>query len=283
MTVTLGTDPEFFLQTNDGTPVSVCGKIGGTKGDALDIGGGYAIQEDNVMVEWNIEPQDNPYDFARVTYEGTQRVMDFVRTKTGKDIHPLLSAWVRMPANQLVTMQAREFGCSVDYGAYLKGDTLPVMDPEEFDLPEGDAYRFAGGHVHIGYDNPNEVPEFVVAALADVYLGLYAVGKGENQGRRRRQYGTAGRYRPTTYGIEYRTLSNWWLSELDYCEAIGNAAFDLGVLIESAPVEQIQKAYATIPWNDVKNAIANEDRDAANRLRLYCVNVALGHERGGRV
>jgi len=54
----------------------------------------------------------------------------------------------------------------------------------------------------------------VIKAL-DAYLGLPSV-LFEKDGMRRTLYGKAGAYRPTPYGVEYRVLSNFWLTEEKY-------------------------------------------------------------------
>jgi hypothetical protein len=46
----------------------------------------------------------------------------------------------------------------------------------------------------------------------DYYLGLPSL-KWDTDGRRRKLYGKAGAFRPKPYGLEYRVLSNKWLSD----------------------------------------------------------------------
>ena len=52
--ITLGTDPELFLQ-KDNKIISAIGKIGGSKSEPQPISDdGHFIQEDNVAIEYNI-------------------------------------------------------------------------------------------------------------------------------------------------------------------------------------------------------------------------------------
>ena len=54
--ITLGTDPELFLQ-KDNKIISAIGKIGGSKSEPQPISDkGHFIQEDNVAIEYNIPP-----------------------------------------------------------------------------------------------------------------------------------------------------------------------------------------------------------------------------------
>lgn len=267
--VTLGTDPEFFLlNAKTQQPVAVCGKLGGTKGDALDIGGGYGVQEDNVMVEWNTPPMNDPYDFARCVVDGYHAVVAHVNTKI-KGVVPSNMSFMDFPGSELVSKQAQEFGCSQDYDAYERGAACHQIDPVTLKTKNG-GMRFAGGHMHIGYDNPNSIPDFVIASFADVYLGLYAIMLGEQQGPRRQLYGTAGRYRPTAYGIEYRTMSNFWTWNGDHAVSLGERAYNLGRMIETTDLPEIQRKFKEVPWADVRRAIGGEDRRLADQLVTFC-------------
>ena len=52
----IGSDPELFLEDANGKVISAIGKIGGTKKRPKPVkalGKGFAIQEDNVLLEYN--------------------------------------------------------------------------------------------------------------------------------------------------------------------------------------------------------------------------------------
>ena len=59
---TIGADPELLLLTATGLPKSAIGLIGGTKQNPKPFGIGH-VQEDNVMVEFNIPPANNRHEF----------------------------------------------------------------------------------------------------------------------------------------------------------------------------------------------------------------------------
>lgn len=54
--VTLGADPELFIQTPDGRMKSIIGLLGGTKEHPKNIDDNrmFKVQEDNVAAEYNI-------------------------------------------------------------------------------------------------------------------------------------------------------------------------------------------------------------------------------------
>lgn len=104
-----------------------------------------------------------------------------------------------------------QFGCKPSHNVYnLTG--LAINDSSPFPL------RFAGGHIHIGYltyrhsDYSHYNPEQIVRAC-DRVAGLMSIAIfGELEDRRRRlYYGLPGEYRLPKHGVEYRTLSPYWL------------------------------------------------------------------------
>jgi hypothetical protein len=130
-----------------------------------------------------------------------------------------------------------------------------------------DSLRFAGGHIHLGYKSVRpEVAEYVVAMLCDLTLGLALVCNGERQPERRALYGQPGRFRPTPYGLEYRTPSNQWLFSGDLRHALIDGSERLREILHSSP-EAIRAKWNSVNWVDVLSAIRSEDTSAA--IELY--------------
>lgn len=102
-----------------------------------------------------------------------------------------------------------ELGCLPSFNAY-NDSGIHVSNPREL------LYRFAGGHVHIGPDDEtnNSLDKVKVTKNLDMILGIWAVGAAQNWDNpiRRMYYGKAGEYRRPKHGLEYRTLSNFFLS-----------------------------------------------------------------------
>lgn len=268
---TIGADPELFLRDADtGGVIPICGLVGGTKDAPLplpDLPDGYAVQEDNVMLEFNVPPTGDPYEFDEQIQRAIQAAMDLVRTR-----HPHLEVdfapYRAFTDDQLASPQAAQFGCAPDFDAYAGGAATNRVTPGELRRAEGGAWRFAGGHVHLGgYESA--VPEHVIAQFCDVFLGLPSVAL-DKQGPRRSLYGQAGRFRPTRYGIEYRSLSNFWVFDAGLRVEIGTKALGVGRVIEDE--EAAHALFLEIPWHDVQGAINNEDENLAADLIAYVRN-----------
>lgn len=197
-----GADPEVFLTNLRGEFVSGIGKIGGSKLSPLPlpIGPGYAVQEDNVAMEFNIPPASNAAEFV----DSIQKSLDFLGTVVAGPQGMLISrsSAVCFPNSELLSPAAQEFGCDPDYNAYT-GDRNPRPKATDATL------RSCGGHVHVGYDKSAAEIRSVMK-LMDLHLGIPSVLMDHGQ-LRKKLYGKAGAYRDKDYGGEYRTLSNFWI------------------------------------------------------------------------
>lgn len=267
--VTIGADPEFFLRDKATlAPVSSVGLVGGSKKNPVRIPGighrGYTMQEDNVMVEFNIPPTSDYGQFSDRIERAFESLALYVQ-REHEGLEPMLGECsILFPHSALDSEGAQTFGCSRDFNAHENGVAIPAFDKREF-RAKGGEWRFAGGHVHIGYKS--KAPDFVAASFADVFLGLPSVAL-DKQGERRKYYGSAGRYRPTEYGIEYRVLSNFWMWDRNLSFGVGAQASRLGQFLQQGE-DVISKKYSSIPWNDVQRAINEEDDDLAADLIVY--------------
>ena len=102
---------------------------------------------------------------------------------------------------------ARQLGCQPSLNVY--GRTPIQKNGETYQL------RSAAGHVHIGCEwvrNGHIKPGRLVHIL-DVLVGNTCVllDRDPLAAERRKVYGLAGEYRLPIHGLEYRTLSNFWL------------------------------------------------------------------------
>jgi hypothetical protein len=263
--VTVGTDPEFFLSdTRTGGVIPSCGLIGGTKGNPIkipDLPKGFGLQEDNVMVEVNVPPATSAHQFLDYMESAMFNARGLIETR-----HPYLSVdehCTRLFSDHLLTHpQAKQVGCAPDFDSYNDTAYDPIQFPQEVD----GEWRFCGGHIHLGYES--DVPGFVVARLCDLFIGLPSIGQ-DKQGMRRDSYGQAGRWRKTPYGIEYRTLSNYWLWSDYYIEAVAENALRVGRLVERADQNVLRRKFAEVPWEAVKRGINTEDAGMCQNLIQY--------------
>lgn len=195
-----GADPELFLRDkDDNSPVVSIGLIGGSKSHPRSIGGGFAVQEDNVAVEYNIPPADCKEKFQASIHF----VLDYLRQELApKNLVLDISATMDFSVEQLLHPQAQELGCEPDYNAWSgKRNPRPVA-PETL--------RSSGGHLHIGYDSPSTKLSRDIIKAHDLFCGVASL-MFDNDTRRRSIYGKAGAHRIKPYGVEYRTLSNFWI------------------------------------------------------------------------
>lgn len=200
--VTIGSDPEVFLIDENNEFVPAIGLIGGTKEEPKRISNnGHAVQEDNVMAEFNV-PYTTLNNPAKL-YADIQYVLTYLKNLVapkGYKLAVVPSAFFNW--DHLKTEQARMFGCDPDFNAWTAEEN--VIDRVETNL------RTAGGHIHIGYENPDVVTSMELIKILDLYLGVASILLDTDTDRRK-LYGKAGCFRFTSFGVEYRVLSNFWI------------------------------------------------------------------------
>ena len=209
-----GCDPEVFLRK--GKKIIGSELIVPPNGLSPMNSGAYAdsrpakegVTRDGVQAEIHIHPGSCRANFSNYVWHGL-KVLRRKALEQGADID----------LNQLVTISEGELsklsddskvvGCAPSNSIY--NDKTPDID--------GSVYRkrSAGGHIHIAFttkdvEDVNAARQRCVAML-DVFVGNSAVLLDRSRGakERRRFYGRAGEFRAKGYGLEYRTLSNFWL------------------------------------------------------------------------
>lgn len=200
--ITIGSDPEVFVETLEGEVVSAVGMIPGTKDKPHPITDeGHYIQIDNVAMEFNIPPSKTEDEFV----ENITLVKSYLED-VAKNANLRLStkASFSLKSKELKSPEAQVFGCEPDMNVYLKD----INDPPN---SEDKNLRCVGGHVHLGYPNPNfETTEKIVEAF-DMFVTLPAMLECTDN-RRRELYGKAGSFRvKDPWGLECRALSNYWI------------------------------------------------------------------------
>lgn len=202
-TFTIGADPEIFLRNLDGKFVSSIGRIGGSKEQPMKTNHG-SVQEDNVLAEFNIYPASSEDDFVHSIFSVLSDLENIV---IPQNLKMDFSASVEFDESELNHPLARLSGCDPDYNCY----TLEENQPADFWETN---VRSAGGHIHVGWDGKDKYPSARADLIKsmDLFLGIPSILLDEDT-RRKSLYGKAGAYRPKDYGVEYRTLSNFWLQK----------------------------------------------------------------------
>lgn len=259
---TLGADPEMFICNvgDQSKMIPVVGLVGGTKGEPRrfadhqtaksrgwdQYGPDFKYQEDGVAYEVNIPPSSSRTEFCTAI----ERVLCFSRSllqDKGLCYSTELSSY-RFSNSQLSTPEAMTIGCDPDWQAYGPGNK-PVKR-KAFDIKDLGNYRHCGGHLHFGYDKAL-LPEHALVRLIDALIYLPLLSK-DKQTARRGIYGLAGLYRPKPYGLEYRSMSNFWLNDPGQ---VARASFNLLLDIHN-DIEKMYEVYMALPLADIEEMIS---------------------------
>ena len=243
---TIGCDPEFFLQ-KEGAYVASIPYVDGMKGDPQPLGRGNGVMVDNVALEFCTPPAMKEAKFVRTV----KHAISSIRAMLPEDVKLVAMASARFPISELEHPICQEFGCDPDFNAYKDGakNNKPSLMDKQF--------RSCGGHIHVGHamlkDQANRI---TMIKLMDAIHGLVStiLDSGASSVERRKLYGKAGCFRPTEYGVEYRTLSNYWckapeLTKLMYrCtrDAISMLAKGkAGIILDSIDLKELEKTINT--------------------------------------
>jgi hypothetical protein len=207
--LTFGCDPEMFIVNSDGEFVAPDGIIPGTKEEPYKVKAG-AVQQDGMAAEFNIDPV--------TTYKDWEKNITTVMAELEKflpDGHKLVavpSATFSEKEWEKASDHSKILGCSPDFNAWTGTPNAP---PEDLENPR---LRCAGGHIHYGWTEDADMSNIQhISACRDLvkqmdwYLGAWSL-RMDKDPLRRRLYGKAGAMRFKPYGVEYRTLSNFWIA-----------------------------------------------------------------------
>ena len=253
----IGADPEVFV--SQGPNIVHCiGLLGGTKDEPYVVHGG-ALQEDNVLFEFNVDPTADPVQFLSHIRDVMAQGEDII-SMSGLRLTPKVSSHIYNP--EVISSfpeKAFEFGCTPDYNAY---GGLVNPSPSAVD----ECLRTAGGHVHIGFNHLSTVTKEQqerVGMMCDYLLGLPSMAEDKDE-LRRELYGKSGAIRYKPYGVEYRTLSNYWIWD-DAMVAVIHGRAQMAYDLRS----RLEELQALIPQADVQQAINSNDR--ANSAAMYAL------------
>lgn len=213
--LTIGSDPEFMI-AQEGRITCAIPVLEHSKYDRIPLTPDKmdTIYYDGAMAECTIRPS---YSTEETVENFRQLVTKAANLLAAKRAKILATASHTFEDKDLTHEDARQAGCNPEMCAY----EISMVDPPVLQQTN---FRSAGGHIHIGRvdaDNPattfltqdNNSLIAVVRAM-DYYVGV-AFTYLENDPSaiaRKELYGRAGRHRPTQYGVEYRVLSNYWVS-----------------------------------------------------------------------
>lgn len=229
--VIMGCDPELFFEQGgkivgaekviDEKGLSSKGQTRVTRDDYLvnAYGRDKHFVLDGVQIELNPAPHScraNMGNEIKVAMKALKKHLSEMRMQ---GIKASFRSVVEVDRAELDSLseKSRILGCQPSNNLYDSHATVSV-DPVTYNK------RSAGGHIHIGLTaNPSGYPldgyselmkhREMLVPLMDVLVGLPSVmvDRDPLAAERRKVYGRAGEYRLPKHGLEYRTLSNFWL------------------------------------------------------------------------
>ena len=200
---------------------------------------GYAVQEDNVMLEFNVPVSYDANQFIGTMQHARKLIKKLCQEKG------LVPMWdlseMKFKPIDLTSPQAKNFACDPDLDAYSGGIQRDSQ-------PTPDLFRTAGGHIHIGGDF--NCPDFVAILFLELVLALYMGSPFliNPDSKRARWYGRPGVYRTKPYGVEYRTMSNAWALTPYGLQDIAGLVFRVGNLLVGQSAQTLQQWFRRIEW-----------------------------------
>lgn len=254
----MGCDPELMIVDSKKNLKSCIPLISGSKHSPLKIDRG-AVLSDNVNFEFNVNPEEDIDKFI----ENIKTVLVQSVSLIGKGHSFIVQSSADFPNSELEDVRAREFGCEPDFNAW-------TLETNNMDAGAANQnLRSAGGHVHIGatketkflYDDMGKVR--MIKAM-DTIAGIISmlIDKDPTSALRRSLYGRAGSHRPKEYGVEYRTMGNFWVKSPSLVKLVYDLTSVAVQLVsakkEAALIKKIgeKKIIDTINKSDLKTAEA---------------------------
>lgn len=215
---TMGCDPELFVQTPDGVILGSEKVIPpeGISQEYQQTPSKYTgrtfrtVVRDGVQIELHPQPDTCR---ARMSNQISDIFRELSKNLGERGLKICFEPVVEVSEEEFATLshECKEFGCEPSFNYYDK-DAAITVDPQEYRI------RAAGGHLHFDLQNGEhqslmkDRTSFV--PVLDVLVGNTCVLLDRHPliAERRKVYGRAGEYRLPKHGLEYRTLSNFWLT-----------------------------------------------------------------------
>lgn len=273
MTTSFGSDPEFLIIDKENRPKSAIDILPNPQCPTEQEGNLFYY--DNVLAECTVKPGMSKEETLNNLKSSMKCLSELV-----SPYKLTTKASMKFPKNQLTHPEALIVACNPDNCAYtLQTCRIPK---EQF---QKDTLRSCGGHIHLGdnYTVKNEEgpePIFTIYMM-DLFVGIPSLFMDNDPTSkiRRKLYGQAGRFRKKEYGIEYRSLSNYWLQSPTFASIIYDLSMFAVKFVEEGRIkdywsfdedifydaDDISDAFKCHKYDvhALKNAIDNGDKKAA--------------------
>lgn len=269
--VNFGCDPEFFFRSNG----SIIGAEKILDKGGLSMGDGAKFIIDGVQGELNTFPTTCRALLCSQIQRAFVGLNESLKAKKGMNITADFGRTVEISKEALMDLaeESRKFGCAPSNSIYSNpvGMKLAEVDPTEYRV------RAAGGHIHLGsfgrnnkdqirLDNALKKDYKRTVAMLDLIVGNTCVMLDRDEGNieRRKVYGKAGEYRLPKHGLEYRTLSNFWLTSAPLVSfAFGMARLAVQLMASEHADLYFKTFMSQVKASDVHEAINNNDFNLA--------------------
>lgn len=209
-----GCDPEGFFQDKEGRIVGSERVIPEVGLNANNDPSGYGrIVRDGVQFELNPSGGSCREGMGQRIAESFRTLHRHLATLKDRPLTISFRGVVEVDETEFAALSERSriLGCQPSFNVYEGSSSLGVEDQSTFRT------RSAGGHIHLGnlpYVRKSADKSSLIPVM-DVLVGNTCVLLDRNplNAERRKVYGRAGEYRLPSHGIEYRTLSNFWLQD----------------------------------------------------------------------
>lgn len=262
--VIFGADPEGFFTNNQGRIVGselVIPKV------LKDIYNYASVVRDGVQLEIHVQPDECREVLASNIEDAFRLIQKHLDQQ--EDFKFSFQSVIRMTPGEMnkLSAKSRQLGCAPSENIY-NADAKIGVNPRTYKV------RSAGGHVHLGIRSRKLKAEYPrIIRACDILLGNQAVlmDREPMMKLRRRVYGRAGECRPQKYGVEYRTLSNFWLRNeplVSFVLAMARNAVSIIATTDGIECEKLNLEKALFDYINLKKiikAINDNDFDLAMR------------------
>ena len=273
--VTLGCDPELFF--TKGGKVIGSEKVIPIEGLVpIDKYGGASkgskIVRDGVQAELNPQAKTCRVFLSQEISLCFQKLLETMKEKNDPELNIDFTQTIKIDKEELASLSPENqiLGCSPSKNAYNKRNFLSVKNGSKY------YYRSAGGHIHLGKISPSYGGDAVNNALdnhktliplLDIVLGNTCVLLDRDPGniQRRKVYGRAGEYRTPKHGVEYRTLSNFWLRNYQLTSFVMGLARETVLILANSNKKHnyAKEIIKAVKRTEIKRAINKNDFDLA--------------------
>lgn len=250
----LGCDPEFFIRQN--------GRVIGSE----DVLGSGLMHIRGSVIKDGVQAEINPLatNCRETMIYNIRACLDMVAHAMGTDMSINTSVSVEIERNMFESLSedCRKFGCKPSFNLDPEVPEVMLLNASDYMI------RSAGGHIHLGGDSGETLAVLknpkLIMPLLDLIVGNTCVLLDRDEGNieRRKHYGRAGEFRTPSYGIEYRTLSNFWLRS----PVLASLVFGLARhAVDIAQSGMADKFMSLVDYQEVRQAIDNNDFELAKK------------------